>query len=142
MYSRDKYADKLDRDVKQEIDSCFKIPEDRIGENAVKAIAKKFNLSENAVAKIHDFQWAQVNKGTSELALIHVSKFFKLKMIPNKVNRLTNNLEKQLEELDESYEIVPKARKKQIEEKRSVIRKTITQLKYQIGRSVQKKKEI
>jgi hypothetical protein len=140
MYSRDEYANKLDRDVKREIEPCFKIPEDRIGENAVKAIAKKLGLSENTVARIHDFQWSQVNKGLDEMGLVHVSKFFKIKMMPNKVAKYVTNLEKELEELNERYEIVGKTRKKQIEERRVEIRKAIAQLNHQVGRSVQKKK--
>lgn len=139
MYSRDEYADKLDRDLKNKVDDSYKIPEDRIGENAIRAVAKKLGLSENAVARVHDFQWAQVNKGANELGLIHVSKFFKLRMMPNKVAKYIQNLESELEELNERYEIVGKTRKKQIEERRKEIREMIPQLKHQIGRSVQKR---
>jgi hypothetical protein len=74
------------------------------------------------------------------MGLVHVSKFFKIKMMPNKVAKYVSNLEKELEELKERYEIVGKTRKKQIEERRVEIRKAIAQLNHQVGRSVQKKK--
>lgn len=139
MHNRDEYIDKVDRSVKRPIDPIYKIPEDRIAELAIQNVAKKHGVSESIVAKIHDFQWAQVNKSVSELKLVHVSKLFKFKMIENKTKKYIQHLEKQINQLDEKYLIVSRHKRKDVEAKKNEIREVIKQLQKQLGRSIQSK---
>jgi len=127
----------------EKIDDVFKIPEQRISEDCIKAVAKQMGISEDVARKVHDFQWFEVKKASDEMKLIHVSKFFKLKFFEKTSLTYIKAMEKELEDLNQKYEYTPvKKRKEYIEEKRQELRDKINTLQTQLSKSIQKKKKI
>lgn len=117
----------------------FRIPEQKIVDACVVAIAKEKGVSESLVRTIHDFQWSTIKQGTDTFRTVFASKFFKLKLSEHKVNGLIKKIDIEIKELEERYEeaIGPDARKRlhdKIMERQDIIKT----LREQLAKCMQK----
>lgn len=145
----DKYKNLPDADIanrknatQKYIDPVYKIPEDRINEQCIVAVAKKLGVGKDIVRQIHDFQWAKVKEATDTFRLIHVSKFFKLRLVEHKALAYIEEMKKDIAYIDERLEGTIRApRRREFEEKRIVLTEKIKVLEVQLTKCTQNKKK-
>ena len=109
------------------------IPQHRIADEAIAYVAKKFGIQESLVTKVHDFQWAEIKSAADNIELIHVSKFFKLRLGGRKVERFIQHLQKELDEYDKEYDTAIKNRQKRIDDRRKEIHQQIKYVSKQLA---------
>lgn len=145
----DKYKKLPDADTanrrgatQMQVDSVYKIPEDRINEDCIAAVSKKLGIPKSIIRQIHDFQWAKIKEGTDTFKLIHVSKFFKLRLIEHKALAYIEELKKEILHIDERLQgTIRTARRKEFEEKKIVLTEKIKTLQVQLAKCTQNKKK-
>jgi hypothetical protein len=143
MRTPDKYINLPAADViNKVIDPSTRIPEDRITEDCVNAIAKKLGVNPSIVHEIHNFQWAKVKEGTDTFRTIYVSKFFKMRLSSHKVVHYIEEIKKQIKQVDEKMKYVKGYDKKKVQEERKMLEEKIEVLKIQVNKCTQKNKKV
>lgn len=148
MRTRDKFVNLPAADIvnhrsgNKTIDPVYKIPEDKIAEDCIAAVAKQLGMSKEAVREIHNFQWARVKQGTDTFRTIHVSKFFKLKLSKFKVPIYIDELKEEIAYIDERLEgMLKPSKKKELQEKKKALEEKIELLNVQLAKCVQRKQK-
>ena len=129
----DTFKDNPDRRKFTKEDIPHSIPQHRIADEAIAYVAKKFGIQESLVTKVHDFQWAEIKSAADNIELIHVSKFFKLRLGGRKVERFIQHLQKELDEYDKEYDTAIKNRQKRIDDRRKEIHQQIKYVSKQLA---------
>jgi|APFre7841882654_1041346.scaffolds.fasta_scaffold00931_10 hypothetical protein len=120
----------------------FRIPEQKIGEECITAIAKQKGINENIVRSIHDFQWAMIKEGTDTFRTIFASKFFKLKLSEHKVNGFIKKIDTEIKELEDRYEnVIGSDARKKLHDKIIERQNIIKTLREQLAKCMQKDKK-
>lgn len=148
MRTRDKFINLPAADIinhrsgNKTIDPVYKIPEDKIAEDCIAAVAKQLGISKEVVREIHNFQWARVKQGTDTFRTIHVSKFFKLRLSQFKVPIYIDELKEEIAYIDERLEgMLKPSKKKELQEKKKALEEKIELLNIQLAKCVQRKQK-
>ena len=140
MRNKDKYINVPARDaIGKTIDPFTSIQEDRISNACIKSVAKKLNVSESLVEEIHNFQWAKVKEGAESFKLMHISKFFKLRLSKQKAPHYLDQLKKELSDLEEKMICATSSEKTKIAKQKESLQVKINLLETQINKCFKNK---
>jgi len=148
MRTRDKFVNLPAADIinhrsgNKTIDPIYKIPEDKITEDCIAAVAEQLGISKGVVREIHNFQWAKVKEGTDTFRTIHVSKFFKLRLSQFKVPMYIDEIKEEIAYIEGRLEeSLRPTKRKELQEKKKVLEEKIEVLNVQLAKCVQRKQK-